>query len=459
MTTATARDARPRWLRFSAPAGYWSSAAVSRRRSSSARSGWASWPSTATMAIRFQWRRACRPRSMVPGRSTTIWGKSTARCCAEPTAPVRARASGRDGRGLRRHPRRVAVGLGRDAVGHDIGRLGQDYIRFIADRDVLDRLDRREPIGLAARVFLAQSPLILCRALELTLLEVQRHGLLLSGRIETREAGEQPLIVSIVRGAVTLLGGERLHQRSLGRQRAERNRRNAIPGQCVLEHAFTGSRLADGGGQREIRRDAAQLRALAGHAVKFTDRDGKLSLGRLGRPAIERDHTLHGALAEAGLADDQAAVVILDCAGEDFRSRSAGAIDQHREWPGIGLPWVGFIEHLELSGGILELNRRPMVDEQMCQADALGQVAAAIPAQIQHQPIHAAAGGKLLQQPTHVVGGAAVFGITRATVLHVVVEARHRDDADLVAAAIALQRAYFLFRGLRLERHFVAREL
>ena len=43
----------------------------------------------------------------------------------------------------------------------------------------------------------------------------------------------------------------------------------------------------------------------------------------------KRINGLHQALAESGFADDQAAVVILNGAGHDFRRRSGAAIDQH----------------------------------------------------------------------------------------------------------------------------------
>ena len=59
--------------------------------------------------------------------------------------------------------------------------------------------------------------------------------------------------------------------------------------------------------------------------------------------------------------------------------------------PAVGLARIGLIEHLELSGGVLQLHHRAVIDEQVREADGLGQVAAAVAAQIEHQAVDAAA--------------------------------------------------------------------
>src|SRR5699024_2917831 len=43
----------------------------------------------------------------------------------------------------------------------------------------------------------------------------------------------------------------------------------------------------------------------------------------------ERDDRLHRSLAEGARADDQRALMVLQCASNDFRSRSRAAVDQH----------------------------------------------------------------------------------------------------------------------------------
>ncbi len=54
---------------------------------------------------------------------------------------------------------------------------------------------------------------------------------------------------------------------------------------------------------------------------------------------VQRQHGLHRALAEAVGAHQYRALVILQGAGDDFRSRGAAAVDQHHQWyafAGIG---------------------------------------------------------------------------------------------------------------------------
>ena len=51
-----------------------------------------------------------------------------------------------------------------------------------------------------------------------------------------------------------------------------------------------------------------------------------------GAIVVQRQHGLHRALAEAVGAHQHAALVILQGAGDDFRSRGAAAVDQYHQW-------------------------------------------------------------------------------------------------------------------------------
>ena len=81
--------------------------------------------------------------------------------------------------------------------------------------------------------------------------------------------------------------------------------------------------MRGGGAQFELRGVQRFLnRASAGRVVK---RGGERQAGAFG----QREHILHQALAEARLADDGGAVVILQGAGHDFGSAGGLLVDQH----------------------------------------------------------------------------------------------------------------------------------
>src|SRR6202011_3596380 len=86
-----------------------------------------------------------------------------------------------------------------------------------------------------------------------------------------------------------------------------------------------------------------------------------------------------------------------------------------------------------------------------------GQIAAAVGAQIHDHHIGAVF-FQFADQALHVAGGAAIVFRPGAAGVVVLIEARHRDDADLYVMAVTLQDPYRLVRGLSLERHAVARE-
>src|SRR5438874_1855494 len=185
---------------------------------------------------------------------------------------------------------------------------------------------------------------------------------------------------------------------------------------------------------------------------------GQLTVHRLRRPAIEGHQVLHRALAEGGLAEDHAAVIVLDRASEDLRSRGAQPVDQHCQRTVVGRCGLRVIQHLEPACGIAQLHHRAVIDEKSGERRGLGEVAAAVTAQVEDQALHVLA-LELAQQFQHIVRGAAVAlvaGVLRGNVL---VEPGHRDHPDLERAAVARHGLHFLMRGLRFERHLVAHEL
>ncbi len=96
------------------------------------------------------------------------------------------------------------------------------------------------------------------------------------------------------------------------------------------------------------------LRALPGHAVVLAHGQGQLAETRLrpGGVAVERVEVLHGALAVGLLADDDAATVVLDGAGEDLRGGRAEAIHQDGERSVIDGLLRLFLEHLDAAAGV-----------------------------------------------------------------------------------------------------------
>src|SRR6185437_181213 len=200
------------------------------------------------------------------------------------------------------------------------------------------------------------------------------------------------------------------------------------------------------------------LRALARDAVELPDGHGELTLDGLVAPAVERHQVLHRALAEGVLADDDTPVVVLDRAREDLRRRGAVAIDQHGQRTGVGGRLLRTIEVLDVAGPVAQLHDRAVRDEEAGEGGRLRQIAAAVVPQVEHQSVDVL-GFEFLEQPQDIARGAAVVGITAVLRGDVLVEARHRDDADTVSAAVVGHGLELALRLLRLQRHLVADEL
>ena len=137
--------------------------------------------------------------------------------------------------------------------------------------------------------------------------------------------------------------------------------------------------------------DALDLRALAVGPVELLDRQLQgpqvRASRRRRRDSVDRDDALDGPLAErARVADDQAAAVVLDHAGEDLRGAGAQAVDQDDERAVPGGPFLVIVQGLD-AGGVLHLDHRALVDEQARQRDRLLEQAAAVAAEVDHDGV------------------------------------------------------------------------
>src|SRR5690606_2428920 len=177
----------------------------------------------------------------------------------------------------------------------------------------------------------------------------------------------------------------------------------------------------------------------------------------VGRPAVEVDQVLHRALAEGGLADDQAAAVVLDRASEDFRRRRRATVDQHRQRAIPCNAAVAVAFHADPATGLAHLHHRALVDEQAGQLDRLGQRAAAVVAQVEYHAIDIL-GLQLAQQLADVAGGRGVVVAVEAAAFEILVEARQLDHPDALVGRVGLagNGQHLGLGGLVLEPDLVA---
>ena len=97
---------------------------------------------------------------------------------------------------------------------------------------------------------------------------------------------------------------------------------------------------------------------------------------------------LHQALAEGLLADHQAAIVILNRAGHDFRSRSGAAVhDHHERHLYAAIAAHGVIAPLLRSAPVMRNDQLILVQEHVGNRHGFIQQAAGIAAQIENQSL------------------------------------------------------------------------
>ena len=192
----------------------------------------------------------------------------------------------------------------------------------------------------------------------------------------------------------------------------------------------------------DVRHHALVLGAAAVGAEELGDGQLDLAVARSlagGRPAVQVEQVLHRALAEGGLADHQAAPVVLHRPGKDLRGRGRAAVDQHRQRTVPGHARRAIAVHLHAPTRFALLHHRALVDEQAAQLHRLVQRAAAVVAQVHHHPVHAL-GLELAQQARHVAGGRGVVVAVAAAPLEVLVEGRQFDHPDQALGRVALGR-------------------
>src|SRR5262249_4125000 len=133
--------------------------------------------------------------------------------------------------------------------------------------------------------------------------------------------------------------------------------------------------------QLNVGLDTAMLRAFAGYAIELADGHRQLPAGGVLRPAIERHEVLYRALAEGALAEDEAAVIILNGSGEDLRRGCAETIDQNGERAVVGGGGLRIVEDFETPCCVLQLHDRPVIDEEAGERGRLRQIASAVATQ------------------------------------------------------------------------------
>src|SRR5690606_13323171 len=200
-------------------------------------------------------------------------------------------------------------------------------------------------------------------------------------------------------------------------------------------------------GEADVGGDALVLSAFPGDTVE-------LGAGDLDLPLGHGDELLHRALAVGLAAQHQAALVVLNGAGEDLGGRSAEAVHQDGQGTVIDDGRVGVALYDVVTVGVANLHRGAAADEQAHQRVGFGQGAAAVVAQVHHHAVHLL-GLQLLEQPTDITRAAAVVGVARLQGLEIDVEGGQLDDADLQAAALVLNLDDLLLGGLLLQLHGV----
>src|SRR5688572_4436089 len=144
------------------------------------------------------------------------------------------------------------------------------------------------------------------------------------------------------------------------------------------------------------------LGALARDAIVLADRQRELAVVRAAHEAIERKQILHGTLAERLLADDDAAIVVLNRRREDFRCAGAVAIDEDRQRAVVDRGGARVVELLDRAARLAQLHDRSALDEQPGKLRSLREVPAAVGAQVHDEAVDAALGPELRDETRDV---------------------------------------------------------
>src|SRR5690606_520619 len=209
----------------------------------------------------------------------------------------------------------------------------QDLARDIdGGVELLETRNRLEPFGLPPRVLAGEVLALEPLALGLALLEIERDGLLTAHLRVRADLVDEIRELRIVRRLLLVDAPQHLDRRvqRVGIGPVPR-RLNAVPGEGGVARALADRARIDACRQLDIRDHAAVLRALSGDAVVLADRQRQLPVIVTPHHAVEVEQVLNRALAERLLADDDAALVVLDRGGKDLGRARAVAVDEHDE--------------------------------------------------------------------------------------------------------------------------------
>src|SRR5690554_2031180 len=172
------------------------------------------------------------------------------------------------------------------------------------------------------------------------------------------------------------------------------------------------------------------LGAVAGNTVELGPGQLDLSIAQVAKG-------LHGALAEGGAAEYQAATVILNGTGEDFRSRSGEPVDQYGQRAIVEGADFGIAKQADTATGVAYLYGGPTVDEQAEQGVGFLQGAATVVAQIEYQTVDTLL-LEALDFPRDVTGGTAELFGTGLPGVKVHIEGGNGNHADALGITVAL---------------------
>ena len=195
--------------------------------------------------------------------------------------------------------------------------------------------------------------------------------------------------------------------------------------------------------QHDIALHPFELRARTARPVELLHRDLDRPERRgvvvpLKELAAEVEQALHRAFAVGRLvADDQAAVVVLNRPREDLAGAGTELVGEHHERAVPGHARIDVVVGPHLLVGVLDLHHRSFVDEQAGELDRLGERAAAVVPQVERHAVDALL-PEVVEQPFAVAGAALVLRLPLLGGGHVHVEARQVDDADPIGGAVGL---------------------
>src|SRR5690606_3681498 len=262
-------------------------------------------------------------------------------------------------------------------------------------------------------------------------LRVQRDGLLGTDAPRVGNLFLEALPFGVLAGACLVARDQHRNDRTQVRDHFVVGLLDRRPRQGVVVTGF--AEFVAGHGQRKAHfgSDAAQLRGAAIDAEELLHGHFQIAVSRrfVARHVVHVEQVLHGSLAEGGLADDDAAAIILDRRGKDFGGRRGSAIDQHGKRAGPGGAGASVALFLDPAAGVADLHDRTLVDEQSGQVGRLVQRTATVVAQVHDDAIDLFL-FQFGQQLFDIAGGALVVVVAAPARIEILVERWQGDHAD-----------------------------